>query len=101
MGQKVNPIGIRLGITRNWESTWYADHASYSQRLNQDLSARRFLRKELEQAMVSRIQIDRPKDAIITIHTARPGIIIGKKGGGVESLRNKVSKILGTPTRIT
>jgi small subunit ribosomal protein S3 len=101
MGQKVNPIGIRLGITRDWESTWYADHETYPQRLKQDLSVRKFLKKELEQALVSRIQIDRPKDAIVTIYSARPGIIIGKKGGGVDVLRSKISKLLGVNTRIT
>lgn len=101
MGQKVNPVGIRLGITKSWESNWYASRRNYTDMLKSDLLVRKFLRKELSHASVSRIQIDRPaKNAIITIHTARPGIIIGKKGGGIEVLREQVSKILGVPVHI-
>lgn len=103
MGQKVNPIGIRLGGAgpQEWKSNWYAAKRSYPLKLNEDLKARSYLKKKLEQASVSRIQIDRPaKSAIVTIHSARPGIIIGKKGGGIESLRAKVTAILGVPTHI-
>mgnify|MGYP001812873842 len=81
MGQKVHPTGIRLGIVKDWTSTWYADSKNFADHLNMDLEIREFLRKRLSQASVSRIQISRPAhNAVITIHTARPGIVIGKKG---------------------
>lgn len=100
MGQKVNPIGIRLGIVKDWSSKWYADN-NYADLLNADLKARAFLKKELAQASVSHIQIERPaRNARITIHAARPGIIIGKKGGGIESLRATMSEMLGVPVHI-
>lgn len=100
MGQKVNPVGIRLGIVNDWTSKWYAGQ-DYADLLNADLKARAYLEKELAQASVSRIQIERPaRNARITIHSARPGVIIGKKGGGVESIRQNVSQILGVPVHI-
>ena len=87
MGQKVNPIGLRLGINRTWDSRWYAD-ANYADLLHEDLNIRNFLRKRLQQAGISRIIIERPaKKARITIHTARPGVVIGKKGADIEKLR--------------
>lgn len=96
MGQKVHPIGIRLGITKEWSSKWYADSQSYSGYVYQDHQVREFLRRRLKDASVSRIQIDRPaKRASITIHTARPGIVIGKKGEDIEKLRVEVAKLLG------
>lgn len=96
MGQKVHPIGIRLGITRHWASTWYASNDKYADYLRQDLEMRDYLRKELANASVSRIQIERLAGAArIIIHTARPGIVIGKKGEDIERLRLKVSKIMG------
>ena len=101
MGQKVNPVGIRLLITKKWESNWYASTKSFSRFLIADLKVRKLLVKALGHASISRIQIDRPaKNAIITIHSARPGIIIGKKGGGIESIREEVRQIMGVPVHI-
>jgi len=85
MGQKVHPIGIRLGISTDWNSTWYAGSEDYANYLNDDIRVREFLKKELAHASVGRIHIDRPaKAAVITIHSARPGIVIGKKGEDVD-----------------
>ena len=93
MGQKVNPIGLRLGINRTWDSRWYAD-TEYSRLLFEDLSIRKFLFDKLSQAGIGRIVIERPaKKARITIHTARPGVVIGKKGADIDKLRNDVSKM--------
>ena len=101
MGQKVNPIGLRLGINRTWESRWYADKGEYAGNLHEDLKLREFIMKELAQAGVSKVVIERPaKRARITIHTARPGIVIGKKGEDVEKLRNTVSEMMGVPVHI-
>ena len=98
MGQKVHPIGIRLGITRDWASKWYADSRQFSDYVYGDFLVRQFLRKKLKEASVSRIQIERPsRKANITIHTARPGIVIGKKGEDIEKLRAECSKILKLP----
>ena len=95
MGQKVHPIGIRLGITRDWASKWYADSKQFPEYVIQDFRVREFLKKKLKEASVSRIQIERPaRKAIITIHTARPGIVIGKKGEDIEKLRSEVCGIL-------
>jgi len=102
MGQKVHPIGIRLGISKDWNSTWYAERGDYAEMLNSDLAVREYLKKRLQQAAVSRIQIERPaKTARITIHTARPGIVIGKKGEDIESLRRDVTARMGVPTHIS
>ena len=102
MGQKVHPTGIRLGIVTTWTSTWYSDSKGYPDYLYTDLKVREYLRKKLSQASVSRIQIERPaRNARITIHTARPGIVIGKKGEDVEALRKEVSKMMGVPVHIT
>jgi small subunit ribosomal protein S3 len=96
MGQKVHPIGFRLGIATDWTSKWYADGSDYAAFLSNDLEIRRFLKRRLAQASVSRIQIERPaRSALITIHTARPGIVIGKKGEDVEALRREVTKRMG------
>lgn len=93
MGQKVHPTGIRLGIATDWTSKWYAGNDQYSDFLHEDLKIREFLKKNLSQAAVSRISIARPaKSIVVTIHTARPGIIIGKKGEDIEKLRQQVSK---------
>jgi small subunit ribosomal protein S3 len=93
MGQKVNPIGLRLGINRTWDSRWYAD-TDYSQLLFEDLNIRKFLFDKLSQAGIGRIVIERPaKKARITIHTARPGVVIGKKGADIDKLRLDVSKL--------
>jgi small subunit ribosomal protein S3 len=96
MGQKVHPTGFRLGIATDWTSKWYADGDQYARLLNKDLEIREFLKRKLAQASVSRIQIERPaRSALITIHTARPGIVIGKKGEDVEALRREVAKRMG------
>ncbi|MDH5190138.1 MAG: 30S ribosomal protein S3 [Gammaproteobacteria bacterium] len=101
MGQKVHPTGIRLGIVKDWSSKWYADTKDFADMLNLDLNVRDFLRKKLSQASVSRIQIERPaKTARITIHTARPGIVIGKKGEDIEKLRAELSQRMGIPVHI-
>ncbi len=95
MGQKVNPIGLRLGINRTWESRWYADD-DYGELLHEDLRIREFLRKRLTQAGVSRIIIELPaKKARISIHTARPGVVIGKKGADIEKLRRDLQNMTG------
>ncbi|MGH6644130.1 MAG: 30S ribosomal protein S3, partial [Bradyrhizobium sp.] len=96
MGHKVNPNGFRLGITTSWTSNWYAERKVYSENLLKDIQVRAYLRKKLSQASVSRIQIDRPsKSARVTIHTARPGIVIGKKGEDIEKLKAEVAKRMG------
>ena len=102
MGQKVHPYGFRLGIVKDWTSTWYADTKNYANYLNADLEIRAFLRKKLAHASVSRIQIERPaNNARIVVHTARPGIVIGKKGEDIESLRKQGSKLMGIPAHIS
>ena len=96
MGQKVHPVGIRLGISTDWNSKWYASTKDYPDLLNADIKVRDFLRKKLASANVSRIQIERPTRALlVTIHTARPGVVIGKKGADIENLRREVAKIAG------
>jgi len=101
MGQKVHPIGIRLGIVKDWTSTWYAGSDQYADFLNLDLQTRDFIKKKLKHASVSRINIERPaSNAAITIHTARPGIVIGKKGEDIERLRAEVSRKMGMPVHI-
>ncbi len=101
MGQKVHPTGIRLGIVKKHTSTWYADKSKYADNLNADLEVRKYIRKTLASASVSRVDIERPANtARVTIHTARPGIVIGKKGEDVEKLRNAVSKKMGIPVHI-
>jgi small subunit ribosomal protein S3 len=96
MGQKVNPLGIRLGITRDWMSKWYAGKKQFPQHVHTDFRVREFLKERLKDASVSRIQIERAaKKVNITIQTARPGIVIGKKGEDIEKLRQEVAKLLG------
>ena len=96
MGQKVHPTGFRLGIATDWTSKWYADGKNYAKLLLSDLEIRKFLKERLSQASVSRIQIDRPaRAAFIVIHTARPGIVIGKKGEDVEKLRKEIAFRMG------
>lgn len=101
MGQKVHPTGMRLGIIETHRSMWYANSKNYADTLLSDLKTRSFLREKLANAFVSRIQIERPaRNARITIHTARPGVVIGKKGEDIESLRQKVSELMGVPVHI-
>ena len=95
MGQKVNPIGLRLGVNRTWDSRWFADNG-YAKLLHEDLRLRQYLHKRLSQAGVARIVIERPaKRARITIHTARPGVVIGKKGADIEKLRRDLQQMTG------
>jgi small subunit ribosomal protein S3 len=101
MGQKVHPTGIRLGITKDWTSKWYADSKHYGEYLHTDLKVRAYLQKKLAAASISRIQIERPaNNARITIHSARPGLVIGRKGEDIDRLRNDVSKMMGVPVHI-
>ena len=94
MGNKVNPIGMRLQVNRTWDSRWYADTKDYGDLLLEDLAIRAFVKKECAQAGIARVIIERPhKKCRVTIHTARPGVIIGKKGADIEGLRQKIAKI--------
>jgi small subunit ribosomal protein S3 len=96
MGQKVNPIGFRIGINRTWDSRWYAEGSNYADQLHADVTIREFLHDRLKQAGLSKVIIERPaKRARITIHTARPGVVIGKKGADIETLRLELSKRTG------
>lgn len=102
MGQKVHPIGMRLGIIKNWSSIWYADSKDYAGFLLADMQVRDYLRKKLANASVSRIQIERPaNNARVIIHTARPGIVIGKKGEDIDRLRVKISQMMGVPAMVS
>lgn len=95
MGQKINPIGLRVGINRTWESRWFAKGEEYADLLHEDLKIRDFLKSRLKNASVSRIIIERPhKKCRVTIHTARPGVVIGKKGSDIEVLRRELSKMV-------
>jgi small subunit ribosomal protein S3 len=101
MGQKVHPTGIRLGIVKNHRSVWYAGQKDFADRLNADLKVRSYIEKQLAHASISRVDIERPSEsAKITIHTARPGVVIGKKGEDVEKLRHQVSGMMGVPVHI-
>jgi small subunit ribosomal protein S3 len=101
MGHKVNPIGIRLGISRDWNSKWFAARKDFADYLAADLKVREYLKSRLAQAGISKIQIERPaKTARITIHSARPGVVIGKKGEDIEKLRKDVSDLMGVPTHV-
>jgi small subunit ribosomal protein S3 len=98
MGQKVNPLGIRLGITRDWVSKWYAGKQQYPAQILADFRVREFLKKRLVEASVSRVHIERAARKVnLTIHTARPGIVIGKKGEDIEKLRAETAKLLSLP----
>ena len=97
MGQKVHPTGIRLGISTDWNSKWYASSKEYPKFLMEDIKIRDYLSSELKQASVSKILIERPtKEAVVTVFTSRPGIVIGKKGEDIEKYREKIANILGT-----
>lgn len=102
MGQKVHPIGMRLGIVKDWSSRWYASSKDFADTLCADIKVREFLSDKLAQAGISRIQIDRPaRNAKITVYAARPGVFIGKGGKDIEALRNDVNKILNVPVHIS
>ncbi|MFM8353452.1 MAG: 30S ribosomal protein S3 [Gammaproteobacteria bacterium] len=101
MGQKVNPVGFRLGIVKDHTSIWYADKKNYARYLLTDLKVREYLRERLAQASISRVEIERPaQTARITIHSARPGIVIGKKGEDVERLRVDLARMMGVPVHV-
>lgn len=100
MGQKTNPIGFRLGITRSWDSNWY-DERGFASKLQEDLMVRNYIRNRLKKAGISRLQIDRtPKRAVITIHTSRPGIVIGKSGKEIAQLEEELKKITSKDVKI-
>ncbi len=101
MGHKINPIGIRLGINRTWDSRWYAQRAEYGQLLHEDMKIRAYLKKTLKQAGVSKIVIERPhKKCRVTIYSARPGVVIGKKGADIEKLRREISKMTSSEVHL-
>jgi small subunit ribosomal protein S3 len=101
MGHKVHPTGIRLGIAKDWNSKWYANKRDFAQYLEADLRVREMLKSKLHAAGISKILIERPaKTARITIHTARPGVVIGKKGEDIDRLRKEVSDLMGVPAHI-
>ncbi|CUX97096.1 30S ribosomal protein S3 [Candidatus Hoaglandella endobia] len=101
MGQKVHPNGMRLGIVKPWNSTWYANTKEFADNLDSDFKVRQFLTKELSNAAISRVVIERPAKSIrVTIYTARPGIVIGKKGEDVEKLRKVIANLTGVPAQI-
>lgn len=101
MGQKVHPNGIRLGITKPFNSTWFANTKDFADNLYSDFQVRQYLKEELKNASLSRIVIERPAKSIrVTIHTARPGVVIGKKGEDVEKLRKHIAKLAGVPAQI-
>ncbi|MHB1678254.1 MAG: 30S ribosomal protein S3 [Sulfuriferula sp.] len=101
MGQKIHPIGLRLCVTRNWTSKWFANSHDFAAKLNEDIKVREFLKKKLANASVSKIIIERPaKNARITIHSARPGVVIGKKGEDIEVLKAQLQKMMAVPVHV-
>ncbi|MBU6436775.1 MAG: 30S ribosomal protein S3 [Betaproteobacteria bacterium] len=101
MGQKIHPTGFRLAVTRNWASRWYANNRDYAKMLNEDIEVREYLKKKLKNASVARVQIERPaKNARITIFSARPGVVIGKKGEDIENLKAELARKLGVPVAV-
>jgi len=101
MGQKIHPTGFRLAVSRNWSSRWYSNNKNFATMLHQDFKVREYLKEKLAHAAVGRIVIERPtKDANITIYSARPGVVIGKKGEDIESLKAQLQKMLGMPVHI-
>ncbi|QJR16339.1 30S ribosomal protein S3 [Usitatibacter palustris] len=101
MGQKINPTGFRLSVNRNWASKWYANSKNFPTMLAEDVKVREYLKKKLSHAAVGRVVIERPaKNARITIYSARPGVVIGKKGEDIEGLRNTLQKLMGVPVHV-
>ena len=101
MGQKIHPTGFRLAVNRNWASRWYANNKNFSSMLLEDVKVRDFLKQKLSHAAVSRVVIERPaKNARITIYSARPGVVIGKKGEDIESLKAQLQRMLGVPVHV-
>ena len=102
MGQKIHPIGFRLAVTRNWSSRWYANSKNFSTMLLEDVRVREYLKKKLKSASVGRVVIERPaKTARITIYSARPGVVIGKKGEDIELLKSDLQKLMGVPVHVS
>jgi small subunit ribosomal protein S3 len=101
MGQKIHPTGFRLAVSRNWSSRWFANHRDFGRMLNEDIKVREFLRGRLKSAAVGRVLIERPaKNARITIYSARPGVVIGKKGEDIENLKTQLAKMMGVPVHV-
>jgi small subunit ribosomal protein S3 len=101
MGQKIHPTGFRLAVSRNWSSRWYANHRDFGRMLNEDIKVREFLRGRLKSAAVGRVLIERPaKNARITIYSARPGVVIGKKGEDIENLKTQLAAMMGVPVHV-
>src|SRR4249920_2555015 len=101
MGHKINPIGFRLGVSKDWSSRWFARGRGFSTMLNEDIKVRDYLKRKLAHASVSKVMIERPaKDARITIYSARPGVVIGKKGEDIENLKRELGKQLGVPVAV-
>ncbi|KKW68557.1 30S ribosomal protein S3 [Lampropedia cohaerens] len=101
MGQKINPTGFRLAVSRDWSSRWYANNRDFAGMLAEDIEVRQYLKKKLKNAQVSRVLIERPaKNARITIHSARPGVVIGKKGEDIENLKKELTRMLGVPVAV-
>src|SRR4029078_658922 len=101
MGQKIHPTGFRLAVSRNWASRWYASNRDFAGMLAEDIKVRHYLKTKLKSAAVSRVVIERPaKNARITIFSARPGVVIGKKGEDIESLKRRLQKMLGVPVHV-
>lgn len=102
MGQKIHPIGFRLAVTKNWSSRWYANSQDFPGMLNEDIKVREYLKKKLAHASVSRVLIERPaKNARVTVYSARPGVVIGKKGEDIEHLRSDLQRIMGVPVHVS
>ena len=101
MGQKINPIGLRLGVNRTWDSRWYATGAEYGKLLQEDVKIREMLLEDLKQAAVSKVVIERPhRKCRVSIHTARPGIVIGKKGADIDKIRDKLKRFTDSEVHI-
>ena len=101
MGQKIHPTGFRLSVSRNWSSRWYASNNDFAGMLGEDIKVREYLKTKLKNAAVSRVMIERPaKNARITIFSARPGVVIGKKGEDIEGLRTALQKLMGVPVHV-
>lgn len=101
MGQKIHPTGFRLSVSRNWTSRWYANSTDFAKMLQEDVEVRSYLKKKLKNASVSKVIIERPaKNAKITIYSARPGIVIGKKGEDIETLRSSIQGLMGVPVHL-
>src|SRR5512138_2531360 len=101
MGQKIHPTGFRLAVSRNYASKWFANSKNFGSTLKEDIKVREYLKKKLAHASVGRITIERPaKNARITIHSARPGVVIGKKGEDIESLRGNLQRMMGVPVHV-